>query len=36
VRINFDVLNPFQLHWNEADAWDELAKYYEKTFGKRA
>jgi nucleoside-diphosphate-sugar epimerase len=28
VRINTDVLNPTQLEWDEALAWDEIASYY--------
>lgn len=34
VRINTEVLNPRQLEWNETQAWDELAVYYESMYGK--
>ncbi len=30
VRINTDVLNIEQLHWNEKQAWDELAQFYQQ------
>jgi UDP-glucose 4-epimerase len=34
VRINLDVLNHRQLEWDEVQAWNELAAYYENTYGK--
>lgn len=30
VRINTDLLNPDTLGWNEAIAWDEMARYYQQ------
>lgn len=34
VRINLDVLNFRQFEWNEIEAWDELALYYQNIYGK--
>lgn len=34
VRINTDLLDCRQLAWKESMAWDELAEYYQKTYGK--
>ena len=28
IRVNTDVPDPVRLQWNEATAWDDLAKYY--------
>ena len=33
VRVNTDPLNIQQLHWDENQAWDELAEYYQKRYG---
>ena len=32
VRINTDVLHTLQLGWDEKQAWDELAEYYQSLF----
>jgi nucleoside-diphosphate-sugar epimerase len=31
-RANTDVVDIQKLEWNESEAWDELAEYYERTF----
>jgi nucleoside-diphosphate-sugar epimerase len=33
VRINTDVLDAAALGWNEAEAWDELARHYRQAAG---
>lgn len=33
VRINTDILAYRNLEWVESQAWDELAKYYQKQYG---
>lgn len=30
IRLNLDRLNPKDLQWNEKEAWDKLAAYYER------
>jgi hypothetical protein len=32
TRINTDSLNVNELKWNETEAWDELAVYYQRTY----
>ncbi|MBA3603096.1 MAG: NAD(P)-dependent oxidoreductase [Parachlamydiaceae bacterium] len=34
VRINSDLINPLDYHWNESSAWDELADFYLATNSK--
>jgi hypothetical protein len=34
VRLNTDLLDSDSLNWDEKDAWDELAAYYETVFSK--
>lgn len=29
IRVNSDAVDPVALHWNEVQAWDELAAYYQ-------
>ena len=36
VRINTDLPDSTALGWNEATAWDELADYYQQTYGSLA
>lgn len=33
IRINSEKLDPARLSWNETAAWDELALYYQTTYG---
>ena len=35
VRINTDVPDARALGWNEAAAWDEMARHYQERFGRR-
>ena len=32
VRVNVDALSPELYHWDESDAWDELAKHYQENY----
>ena len=32
VRINTDLPDAAALGWNESQAWDDLARYYQETF----
>jgi UDP-glucose 4-epimerase len=34
VRINTDILDAEALGWNESEAWDDLAVYYQRLHGK--
>jgi UDP-glucose 4-epimerase len=33
VRINYDLLDPHILNWQEKEAWDQLAYYYAENYG---
>ncbi len=35
VRVNTDAPDPQELGWSEQAAWDELAEYYLRAFGKK-
>jgi nucleoside-diphosphate-sugar epimerase len=35
IKINTDMLDYKALGWNEVEAWDELADYYLKNYGKK-
>jgi UDP-glucose 4-epimerase len=34
VRINTDILDADALGWNEASAWDDMARYYQQLYAK--
>jgi nucleoside-diphosphate-sugar epimerase len=36
IRVNTDMLDADALGWNEAAAWDELARYYQQVFAGQA
>jgi len=33
IRINYEKIDPLPFNWSETKAWDELAAYYQRTYG---